>query len=121
MTEIQKTAAFLADCLSNMPPQPEQVQSAVDTVIAGLKLIADGGEWPKDEALAVAWADARVEASYHGSMANAAYVALRCAVDWVRHDEKYYVEESAGWVALSHPDLDAERARQEKVRNEWGI
>ena len=99
-----KMAAFLADCLSYMPKRPEQVRRAVDTVIAGLNRIANGGEWPRDEAYA---AMAAADAAYWAGWATDA-----------ASDAAYW---TADWTAEAHPDPDAERARQAKVREDLGL
>ena len=127
----KKTAKFLADCLAHMPDQPEQVQRVVNTTVAGLKLIADGGEWPENEALAACadawdstcaaaravraatWA-ARAEARAATSVARA---AAKSAAEWAARATTW----AAVWAAVSHPDPAKERARQAKVRKELGL
>ncbi len=138
---MEKTAEFLADCLSHMPPQPEQLQRAVDTVIAGLTRIANGGEWPEEQARAAsraAWAAARAAAwAAASSKLDAAWAAARAAVRaaaWAAASSKLDAAWSklhaaaalsarwaAAWAAAAHPDPDAERARQAKVREKLGL
>lgn len=145
----EKTALFLADCLSNMPDQPEQFQSVVNTAIAGLTRIADGSEWPRDEVRAVvdaaraaAWAaaeaaaDAAVYAARAAAMAaawDATYWSAADAAAWARaadnplvctvklSSESAIADRMADWAALAHPDPAAERARQAAKRKELGL
>ncbi len=112
----QKTAEFLVDCLENIPPQRGEVKAVVNTAIAGLTRIAEGGEWPEDEAL-----DA-VEAAYwteywDADAANAAYWAANWAAYWAAAEADW----AADWAARAHPDPDAERARQAIVREQLGL
>jgi hypothetical protein len=110
----EKTALFLVDCLAHMPPQPDEVK----VVISGLKRIADGGEWPKSDALAAA------DAAY-----DAAARAAADAADWATAHAAYwaaaYAARAADWAAYAaaraHPDPNAERARQATVRKELGL
>lgn len=104
----EKTAEFLADCLAQMPDQPEHVQRVVDTVIAGLTRIASGQAWPDGEALKAGWA-----ATYWSAAAMAAWAAVRAAPSEAAW--------AADWAARAHPDPDAERARQAKVREKLGL
>ena len=115
-----KEAKFLADCLGHMPSQPDEVK----VVIGGLTRIADGGEWPEDEAMAAADAtDAAVQAAYWaaywaaGWAADAATDEARMAAD-AGELAAYWV---AYWAARAHPDPDAERARQAKARDKLGL
>jgi len=71
-----------------MPKQTGEIKVAVDTVIAGLKRIAEGGEWPEDEAreaAGAAWAA-------YGEAAWAAAEAAYWAAAWAASD-------AAGWAA----------------------
>ena len=104
----EKAAAFLVDCLSNMPPQRGEVQRVVNTVIAGLTRIANGQEWPEGEALKAGWA-----ATYWSAAAMAAWAAVRAAPSEAAW--------AADWAARAHPDPDAERARQARVREKLGL
>ena len=119
---IRKEALFLADCLGHMPKQTGEIKVAVDTVIAGLKRIAEGGEWPENAAWAAvdaAWAADEAEWS-------ADWVAAWAAADagyWAA-DTAYFAEtadRAADYAARAHPDPDAERARQAKVRDKLGL
>ena len=123
----KKTAAFLVDCLSNMPDQTEQVQSVVDTAIAGLKRIANGGEWPEDEALAAitaaaaAWGTAQVSWASDRAVTYAAdWAALKADAAWSEWAAKASVA-AADWAARAHADPAAERARQATKRKELGL
>ena len=139
---MEKTAAFLADCLGHMPWQPEQVQSVVDTAIAGLKRIANGQEWPKSDARAAGWAaadaaaDAADWAAYDPAADAADWAANRAAYDpaydaaaraasaaayWAAWAAADAAADAADWAALVHPDPAKERARQAKVREKLGL
>ena len=118
---IQKTATFLADCLKHMPDQPKQVQRVVNIAVAGLKRIADGGEWPEYEVMATlaACAAARGDDAADWAAAWAVYAAARAAD--AAACAAYGAEQAAHWAAKAHPDPAKERARQAKVRKELGI
>ena len=121
----EKTALLLADCLAHMPQQPDEVK----VVIAGLKRIAQGGEWPEDEARATA--DATADAA--ADAADAAYWAAWAAADaakwaaWAAADAARaartadWADWAADWAARAHPNPDKERARQAKVRKEMKL
>ena len=113
-----KTAEFLADCLSHMPDQPEQLQCVVDTAIAGLKRIADGQDWPEGEAWATAWAANRAA---NRAVTWAAAWAAMAAANWAAADWAAWAARAADWAARAHPDPDAERERQKAVRKELGV
>ena len=113
----EKTAEFLVDCLSNMPDQPEQVQRVVDMGIAGLKRIAQGGEWSRDEAFAAA--DAAMYAGW--ASANAADWAVIHAAEWAADEADWAADWTANYAARAHPDPDKERARQKAKRKELGL
>ena len=116
----EKTALFLVDCLAHMPPQPDEVK----VVISGLKRIADGGEWPEGEARAAS--KAASNAAYWAA-ANAAYAAYWAAdaaaeaADAAAMAAADAARAAADAAARVHPDPDAERARQAKVREEMGL
>jgi hypothetical protein len=129
----QKKAAFLADCLARMPKQRPEVKAVVDTVILGLKRIANGGQWRIEDASEES-ATARaafVAAAYWG--ASAAYAAARAATlavysasmaaadsaDYAEWAE--WVDRAAEYAARAHPDPAKELARQAKVRQELGL
>jgi hypothetical protein len=123
----QKTAEFLGDCLTHMPQQRGEVKAVVDTAIDGLKMIAQGGEWPENEAWAAgdaAWAAAdEAEWSADWVAAWAAARAASGAAYWAA-DTAYFAEtadRAADYAARAHPDPDAERARQAKAREEMGL
>ena len=125
-----KTAEFLADCLRHIPTQPDEVK----VVIGGLTRIANGGEWPEDEAKAAA--DAAANAAYWAAAraadwaAAAAYAASRAAF-WAESTSPsptktaFWATNSAAntavWAAEAHPDPAKERARQAKVREKLGL
>ena len=104
----QKTAEFLVDCLTHMPPQRCEVQRVVNTVIAGLTRIANGQEWPEGEALKAGWA-----ATYWSAAAMAAWAAVRAAPSEAAW--------AADWAARAHPDPAKERERQKEKRKELGL
>jgi hypothetical protein len=144
---IRKEALFLADCLGHMPKQTGEIKVAVDTVIAGLKRIAEGGEWPEDEAreaAGAAWAagEAAGAAWAAGEAAGAAWAAYWAAAwaagdaawaaadeaEWSAGDAAWAASDAAGWAARAadwaaeaHLDPDAERARQAAKREELGL
>lgn len=112
----EKTAEFLADCLSHMPPQ----RGVVNTVIAGLELIANGGEWPEEEAIA-AIAAAKVSwASFRAVIHAANWAALEADAAWSEWATKA-ADCAADWAARAHPDPTKERARQAQKRKELGL
>lgn len=116
----EKTALFLVDCLAHMPSQPEQLQCVVDTAIAGLKRIADGQDWPEDEARATAWA--AVRAANRAAAWAAANRAVTWATDWAAaRAASAAANRAAEAAAGAHPDPDEERARQAKVREDLGL
>jgi hypothetical protein len=117
----QKTGAFLVDCLSSMPDQPEQVQRVVDTAIAGLTRIADGGEWPESEVWAADWAANWPVSAVHAGLDWAAAFAAEWATEWATVRAAEAADRAAEWAARAHPDPDAERARQAKVREKLGL
>ena len=47
---------FLAAELRSLPPVEPEVQAAIDTVIKGMDLLAEGKEWPEEDARAAYWA-----------------------------------------------------------------
>lgn len=64
---------FLVQALRNMPPQPAEIQAVVDPVIDGLELLAAGGEWPADAAVATR------RAAFAAAVAASAAVAADAA------------------------------------------
>jgi len=118
----EKTAEFMVDCLAHMPDQQEEVQSVVDTAIAGLKRIANGGEWPADEA----WAAERAAGMAAARTAEwaAEWAAARTAewaAYWAAYCSAETADRAADYAARAHPDPDAERARQKAKREELGL
>jgi len=130
----QKTAEFLADCLAHMPEQTGKIKAVVNTAIAGLTRIAEGGEWPENAAWAAgdaAWAaaDAAEWSAAWDAKAWAAARAADCAAasaaksaDWAAAKAAADVAEwAAQWATKAHPDPDAELARQAEKREELGL
>jgi hypothetical protein len=119
---IEKTtAAFSADCLSHMPPQKGEIKIVVDAAKAGLTRIANGQEWPEGEAdlaAKAAWAASDAAA---WAAAWAAYWAAGWAADAATDEAGMAAYWVAYWAARAHPDPDAERARQAKVRDKLGL
>ena len=84
---------FLSAELRSLPPVTPEVQAAIDTVIDGMDLLAEGKEWPEEDAdaaasaaSAAAWAAARAAdcaaaraARAAGWAASAAASAADCA------------------------------------------
>ena len=64
---------FLAAELRSLPPQPADIQVVIDPVVAGMDLLANGHEWPADNA---AYAAANAACAAH---AHAAYAAANAA------------------------------------------
>ncbi len=42
---------FLMQILEDMPKQEKEIQAAIDVVIQGMSTLADGGDWPTDDAI----------------------------------------------------------------------
>ena len=68
--------AFLGEMLRAMPDQPALIQAAIDLVIVGMDLLAQGKEWPADEEAAARAAEATKAAR---AAEAAARVAARVA------------------------------------------
>ena len=114
----EKTAKFLADCLSNMPKQTGEIKAVVDAVIAGLTRIANGQEWPEDEALSAYWAAWDLEVAGAGA---AAWAMVNAAAWTAWADDWAAAAKAPDWAARAHPDPNAERARQAIVREKLGL
>ena len=73
--------AFLASELRALPEADADTQSVIDTVIAGMDLLASGGEWSRDAAAyaARAAAYAAADAASAARAADAAYAAAYAA------------------------------------------
>ena len=67
---------FLAAELRNLPQQPDEIQSVIDPVIAGIELLARGMTWDRAAARAAAYAAAGAAA---GATAEAAWAARAAA------------------------------------------
>ena len=78
---------FLRDALKRMPEQQGDAKKAIDTVITGISLLADGKEWSQD--------DAR-KAAHDARKAAEAADAAKCAADGAR-----YAAESAAASAVA--------------------
>ena len=89
--------AFLASELRALPPVDAATQSVIDPVIAGMDLLASGGEWSHNAAYAAQAAQA----------ANAAYAAARAA-DAARATNAAW---AAAYAARSAADAAADAAR----------
>ena len=70
--------SFLASELRALPSVDDATQGAINTVIAGMDLLASGGDWPRDDANAAASA-ARAAAYAASAAAIAAADATRAA------------------------------------------
>jgi hypothetical protein len=68
--------AFLAAELRALPNVPADIQAVIDPVVAGMDLLADGKDWPKDAAHAAAHA---AYAAARAAYAAAAHAAARAA------------------------------------------
>lgn len=78
--------AFLASELRALPSVPQEVQAVIDPVIAGMDLLASGGEWPMADACSAAGASADAvpsAAAYYAARATRAdaHTAARAAAD----------------------------------------
>jgi hypothetical protein len=108
--------AFLAAELRELPDVPEDVQAAIDSVIAGMDLLADGGEWSKTAADAARFAAAdAADAAYaaHSDAGAAAYVAYAAAyAAYYAADVAYAAAYVARVAAHSAADAAAAHIRQ---------
>ena len=87
---------FLAAELRSLPPVTPGVQEVINPVIDGMDLLAQGKEWPKEDAEAAGWA----AASAAGWAARAAARAARAAARAAR---------AAAWAAASAAAWAADR------------
>jgi len=86
--------SFLASELRALPEVDDNTQSAINTVIAGMDLLASGGEWSRDAARAAAdAARAAADAAY------AAAYAVYSAAAYVAYAAAYAVYSAAAYVA----------------------
>jgi hypothetical protein len=88
---------FLAAELRSLPPGTPEVQAAIDTVIDGIDLLAQGKEWSEGDAEAAA------------SAAQAAGWAAARTADWAAADAGRAAN-WAGWAAASAADRAAQAA-----------
>ena len=82
---------FLAAELRSLPPVTPEVQAIIDTVATGMDLLAEGKEWPKEDAIATALSARAAGAA--GWAASAAGWAASAA-EWASSADKI-----AGWAA----------------------
>lgn len=94
---------FLATVLRELPPQSADIKAAIDLVIAGMDLLADGREWP-----AAAWAAYAARVAAADAAAWAAAAAARAATAWAAADFAAATT-AAAWAAT---DFAACRRRQ---------
>jgi hypothetical protein len=111
---------FLAAELRALPAQPDEVQVAIDPVIAGMDLLASGQEWPAAaraaaavaawaaDAAVAAWAADAAAAAWAADAAVAAAAARTAAVAAAR---AAVAADAAAWAAWAD-DADATRRRQ---------
>ena len=96
--------AFLAAELRALPKTTDAVQAVIDPVIAGMDLLADGGEWSKDAAADAAYAASHAAAH---AAADAAYAADDPAADAA---DAAYAASHAASHAAAHAAADAAHA-----------
>ena len=99
---------FLAQTLRNMPLQPAKFQAVVDPVIAGLELLAAGGEWPNPAADAARWAAVNAATAAAAEAADASADAHRAA--WAIAEAAFALAEGA-WAAAGGETEAAWQAR----------
>lgn len=90
---------FLAQTLRNMPLQPAKFQAVVDPVIAGLELLAAGGEWPNSAADAARWAAVNAATAAACNAADAARRAAATSARWPNPARR--AAASACWAATA--------------------
>ena len=110
---------FLAAELRSLQPVTPEVQEVIDTVITGIGLLAQGKEWPEEDAWAADWAAsagwAAEAACWADWAAEAAYWAARAAAnaagwaDWAAY--------RTAWAAALAADGDACLATRRRRRD----
>ena len=97
---------FLRDTLKRMPEQQGDAKKAIDTVITGISLLADGKEWSQDDARKAAEAAAAAKYAAYGARyaaesaaaaAAAAYGAA--AAQYAAYGARYAAESAAAAAA----------------------
>ena len=99
--------AFLSAELRALPEVMAEAKSAVDAVIVGMDILANGGEWDKDAAAASSAAGAAAYAAYAASAAGAAAYAAYAAAG-------AHADDAAGYAraGYAHAAAAACRTRQ---------
>lgn len=102
---------FLAAELESLPPVENEIQAVIDPVIAGMKLLAEGKEWKREDASAAASAAWAAWAAYWAadSAASAAWAA-DSAADWA-------AASAAAWAADWAADSAAKAAVRRRQRD----
>jgi hypothetical protein len=97
--------AFLAAELRALPEVPDEVQAAIDPVIAGMDALASGGEWSEVVARAAAYAAYAAAYAAADAAADAASAAARAAY------AAYAAADAADAAARAAAYVAAEAAR----------
>jgi hypothetical protein len=98
---------FLASELRSLPPVDPEIQAVIDSVIAGMDLLADGGHWPEKDALTAA-GDISKAANWDAMASR--YLALDWhivkAANWTWRAAKAanWAAKTANWAARSFMD-----------------
>ena len=71
---------FLAAELRELPPVENDIQAVIDLVIRGMKLLAEGKEWKREEAIAAASATTRAASAAAITPSAAAITAIAAAI-----------------------------------------
>lgn len=91
--------AFLASELRALPKVDDDTQSAIDTVIKGMDVLASGGEWSRDAAADAAAYAAASAADAAASAADAADAAASAASAAYAADAAAYAADAATYAA----------------------
>ena len=122
---------FLAAELRALPEQPDEIQVVIDSVIAGMDLLASGQEWAAADAAVraarAAWAAARAADAAADADARAAWAAVRTApAAWAAAraadaaDAAAWAADAAAWAADAAawaPDAAAQVATFRRQRD----
>ena len=100
---------FLAAELRSLPPVTPEVQAAINPVIDGMDLLAEGKEWSKEDAEAAASAAYCWAASAAGWAANAARAVAWAAAYWAASAADCAAS-AAAWAAASAASAAASAA-----------
>jgi hypothetical protein len=98
---------FLAAELRSLPPVTPEVQAAIDTVIDGMDLLAEGKEWPEEDADAAAWAADRAAGWAADGATNWAAARAARAAGWAARaaaSAAGWADRAAAWAAASAAD-----------------